>query len=72
MIRSRKRVVDAIEFNRPDRAPMRHLLLPVAILKHGERLLNIASRYPQDFGPSELAISLPFTSLKKPFGLHSS
>lgn len=53
---SRDRVVAAVEFNKPDRCPIMHSVLPGALLKHGGRLVNLLRRYPQDFGPSDFHV----------------
>jgi len=46
----RERVIKAVTFGSPDRAPMRHNVTAAAVIKHGEALLDILARYPDDFG----------------------
>ncbi len=46
----RERVLAAIEFKGPDRCPIEHYAFPGAIHQHGQRLLDLAERYPDDFG----------------------
>lgn len=56
---SRERVIRAIEFNRPDRIPIMHAVLPAAWYKYGDRLAGILSKYPRDLslnsGRSEIS-----------------
>jgi len=56
---SRERVLAAINLSKPDRVPLMHSPLPGALIKYGERLLEIYRRYPHDFGPSEFKIPKP-------------
>lgn len=58
-MKSRERVKAAFQLQRPDRCPIMHSPLPCALLKHGQRLLEIYRRYPQDFGPEKLTIPRP-------------
>lgn len=58
-MKPRERVVAAITFGRPDKAPIMHSPLPGALIKYGERLNSIFVRYPQDFGPSRFKIPKP-------------
>ncbi len=58
-MRSRERVIAAINLNHPDRAPIMHSPLPCALIKYGEELNRIFMRYPQDFGPSRFNIPDP-------------
>jgi uroporphyrinogen decarboxylase len=46
---SRERLLAAIEFTGPDRCPIHHYVFPGAIWRHGQRLLDLAERYPDDF-----------------------
>ena len=46
----RERVIKAVTFGTPDRAPLKHNITGSAVLKHGEALLKILERYPDDFG----------------------
>jgi len=46
----RERILAAIEFHGPDRCPIQHYVFPGAIWRHGQALLDIANRYPDDFG----------------------
>jgi uroporphyrinogen decarboxylase len=48
----RERVTRAIEFAGPDRLPIRHILLPGALLHHGRALQALLARYPEDFSPT--------------------
>jgi len=50
---SLERVFRAIKFEEPDRIPVIHEYLPGALLKHGEDLLNLFRKYPNDFLPVE-------------------
>ncbi len=47
---SRERMLAAIEFTGPDRCPIHHYVFPGAIWRHGRALLDLAERYPDDFG----------------------
>ncbi len=46
----RERLLAAIEFSGPDRCPIHHYIFPGAIWRHGQALLDVAERYPDDFG----------------------
>jgi hypothetical protein len=47
---SRERVIRAIKFQKPDRAPVSHAVLPAAQLKYGQALNEILTEYREDFG----------------------
>jgi len=47
---SRERVHRAISFQKPDRAPVSHAVLPAAQLKHGSALDEILAEFREDFG----------------------
>jgi uroporphyrinogen decarboxylase len=47
---SRTRVLRAIHFEKPDRAPVSHAVLPAAQIKYGAELDEILAEYPEDFG----------------------
>ena len=47
---SRQRVLRAVSFGRPDRAPISHAVLPAAQLKHGPALNEILAEFHDDFG----------------------
>ncbi|MCC6860790.1 MAG: hypothetical protein IT158_19640 [Bryobacterales bacterium] len=47
---SRERVQRAIRFDRPDRAPISHAVLPAAQLKYGPALDEILTGFREDFG----------------------
>ncbi|MGQ9513721.1 MAG: uroporphyrinogen decarboxylase family protein [Thermoproteota archaeon] len=51
--------MSAFELNMPDRCPIMHSPLPSALIKYGDRLLNIFKRYPQDFGSDTFFIPKP-------------
>jgi hypothetical protein len=51
---SRERVKRAIRFERPDRLPISHAVLPAAQLKHGRALDEILAEFREDFGWDEL------------------
>jgi uroporphyrinogen decarboxylase len=53
-MRSRERVIRAIEFGGPDRPPVSHGILPAARYKYGAALDVILARVPEDFGWSFL------------------
>ncbi len=46
---SRERILAAIEFTGPDRAPIHHYIFPGAFREHGQKLLDLLERYPDDF-----------------------
>lgn len=46
----RERVRRAIRFQTPDRLPIMHSVLPAAFEVHGDRLRDLLSRYPSDYG----------------------
>ena len=47
---SRRRVQRAVHFQRPDRVPISHAVLPAAQLAHGPALAEILEEYRDDFG----------------------
>ena len=47
---SRERVRRAITFQRPDRVPISHAILPAAAIRHGQALADILEDYHEDFG----------------------
>lgn len=47
---SRERVIRAIEFKGPDRVPLLHGVLPAALLKHGQALVDLLNELKNDFG----------------------
>jgi uroporphyrinogen decarboxylase len=47
---SRERVKRAIAFERPDRVPISHAVLPAAQLKYGAALAEILAEFREDFG----------------------
>ncbi|MCC7494556.1 MAG: hypothetical protein IT204_19515 [Fimbriimonadaceae bacterium] len=47
---SRERLLAAIEFTGPDRAPIHHYCFPGALREHGQQLLDLLAQYPDDFG----------------------
>jgi len=53
MSRRRDIVVKAIELSKPERVPIIHSPLPGALLKYGDKLIQILRRYPDDFTPPE-------------------
>ncbi len=52
----RERVLRAVEMGKPDRCPIVHALLPAALLRHGNALVELLRDYPNDFGSSEHTI----------------
>lgn len=53
---SRERVIAAIEFQGPDRVPFHHAVFPGALWRHGQRLVELLERYPDDFGNRRFSI----------------
>ncbi len=49
-MQSRERVVRAIGFDRPDRPPISHAILPSAQYHYGDALQRITDTVPEDFG----------------------
>lgn len=49
-MKSRERVIRAINFNYPDRVPISHAILPAAQIKYGKALDDILSCVHEDFG----------------------
>ena len=47
---SRERVVSAIHFEKPDRLPISHAILPSAQYQYGDTLKEITDSVPEDFG----------------------
>ena len=47
---SRERVKAAIKFQKPDRTPISHAVLPAAQIKYGEALAEILTEFREDFG----------------------
>jgi len=58
-VQSRERVKRSIYFQRPDRVPISHAVLPAAILKYGTALEEILATYPDDFGWDYMANMAP-------------
>lgn len=54
----RERILAAIEFTGPDRCPIHHYIFPGALWRHGQRLLDLVERYPDDFGNASIAANL--------------
>jgi hypothetical protein len=46
---ARERILAAIEFTGPDRCPIHHYVFPGAVWRHGQALLDLAEKYPDDF-----------------------
>jgi uroporphyrinogen decarboxylase len=49
-VTSRERIHAAIHFQGPDRCPVKHYMFPGVFWRHGRRALELAQRYPDDFG----------------------
>ena len=49
-MKSRERVIRAIQFDCPDRVPISHGILPAAQIHHGEALNEILEKVHEDFG----------------------
>ena len=47
---SRERVIRAITFQGPDRVPLMHGVLPAALMKHGQPLVDLLYEFKDDFG----------------------
>ena len=47
---SRERILAAINFTGPDRCPIHHYCFPGALWRHGQKLLDLVDKYPDDFG----------------------
>jgi len=45
----RERILAAMEFSGPDRAPIHHYIFPGAFLEHGDKLLDLLAKHPDDF-----------------------
>jgi len=54
----RERLLAAIEFTGPDRCPIHHYIFPGGLWRHGQRLLNLVERYPDDFGNEHIKANL--------------
>lgn len=46
---SRERILAAIRFQGPDRCPVHHYIFPGARWRHGQRLVDLVRKYPDDF-----------------------
>ena len=55
---SRERLLAAIEFTGPDRCPIHHYIFPGALWRHGQKLLDLVERYPDDFGNEHIKRNL--------------
>ncbi|MBI3920251.1 MAG: hypothetical protein HY318_02445 [Armatimonadetes bacterium] len=44
----------AIQFTGPDRRPIHHYCFPGAISRHGQKLLDLGERYPDDLGNANI------------------
>ena len=47
---SRERVIRAIQFEKPDKVPISHAILPSAQIRYGEELSKIINSFHEDFG----------------------
>lgn len=47
----RERILRCFEFRSPDRMPIEVAYYPGAVIKYGQKLYDLLSRYPNDFGP---------------------
>jgi len=47
---SRERVLRAIEWRRPDRVPLKHIIIPMARDRYGYEVDDLLRAHPQDFG----------------------
>jgi uroporphyrinogen decarboxylase len=47
-VTSRQRMLDAIEFNNPDKIPVVYHPSPAGLYTHGEKLLDLLNQYPPD------------------------
>jgi len=54
----RERILAAIEFKGPDRAPIHHYIFPGALWRHGKRLMELIEKYPDDFGNSAIKANI--------------
>jgi len=54
----RERILAAIEFKGPDRCPIQHYIFPGALWKHGQKLLDLTEKYPDDFGNAAIKANL--------------
>lgn len=54
----RERILAAIEFTGPDRCPIHHYIFPGALWRHGQKLLDLVARYPDDFGNEAIEANL--------------
>ncbi len=57
----RERILAAIEFTGPDRCPIHHYIFPGALWRHGQRLLDLVERYPDDFRNEHIRANLQRT-----------
>jgi uroporphyrinogen decarboxylase len=57
-VNSRERVMAALHFQGPDRCPVKHFAFPGAFRRHGQRLVDLMNRYPDDFGNRYIRDSL--------------
>ena len=48
---SRERVRRAMHYQSVDKAPLQYYYCPVGYYEHGDKLNQLYSRYPGDFGP---------------------
>jgi uroporphyrinogen decarboxylase len=55
----RERVIRAIEFNGPDRAPVHRAIFPGAFYRHGQKLVDLLNRWPDDFSPAPTTMPEP-------------
>ena len=54
----RERILAAIEFTGPDRCPIHHYIFPGGLWRHGQRLLDLVEKYPDDFGNANVKANL--------------
>ncbi len=55
---SRERILAAIEFTGPDRCPVHHYIFPGGLWRHGQKVLDLVAKYPDDFGNEAIEANL--------------
>lgn len=57
-LNGRERVARAIEFGTPDRVPIHRYIMPGAFHRHGQKLVDLLNRLPDDFGVGKVEMPL--------------
>lgn len=55
----RERVLQAINFQNPDKIPLSYSVIPPELFKYGQRFVDLCRKYPNDFYDTDEVIKIP-------------